>query len=425
MISIPVHADFDKPLLIGSVALVGGGAARLPLGTIAKCPSVASQSLAEQANERRAAAQARRYDLQDAARRILPRERVALCGRLVVPGKDAVQIWYDPEHERAHFGQLVTCGSIWHCPVCAAKIAERRRLEVAAAVAAWRSRGGLVVLVTFTLAHNLGENLQTVLGRLKAARERSLSGRAAVHFKVAHGVVGSIRALEITYGVNGWHPHLHVLMFLDPEINRSVADTDYFVRDIKATWSAAVEKEGGYSTWVHGCDVQITSGEPKADSDRVSDYITKLGSQWDETYELTKSNAKMGKRAGRSPMQLLSDANKGDDKAARLWLQYACVMKGERFLYWSRRLRKMLGLNKERSEEELAEEKVSTAVLVVKLALPAWRCVLSNAARPDLLAAAAAGGYDAVVNLLAALGVGDLDMPLWPGYVPLDPLNPL
>lgn len=396
-----------------------GGAGAVPLGTIAKCPSVASQSQTEIAQERRSAAVARRYDLQDCARSILPRERVASCGRLFVPGCDAVQVWYDPEHERAHFGQLVTCGSVWHCPVCAAKISERRRLEVAAAVQAWRDRGGLVALVTFTLSHHVGENLETVLGRLKMAREFSLSGRAAVDFKKEHGVLGSIRALEITYGKNGWHPHLHVLVFISPEINTSVADTDYFVREIKARWAASVDKIGGMSTWAYGCDVQICNGDVKPDSDRISDYITKLGSQWDETYELTKSNAKMGKRSGRSPMQLLSDANKGDDQAARLWLQYARVMKGQRFLYWSRGLRSLLGLvDVEQTDEDLANERVADAVLVVELARPAWLRVLANAARPDLLAAAAAGGYDAVVSLLVGLGVSGLDMPLCPGYVP-------
>lgn len=411
-----------SPAASGQALARPKGRAAPPLGMITKYPSIAPQSHAEKAKEeqqaRRDAALARRYDLRDCARQILPRERVSLCGRLVVPTKSAVQVWYDPEHEAAHFGQLVTCGSIWHCPVCAAKIAERRRVEVKEAMTTWRERGGLIALATFTLSHHAGESLGPVLARLQKARDRLLSGRAAVSFKAEHGIVGSIRALEITHGVNGWHPHLHVLLFISPEKNTCVGDTDYLVRDLKASWSAAVAKEDGQATWAHGCDVQTNSGEISDVTEKLANYFTKQGGEWDESHELTKSNAKQGIRAGRSPMQLLIEASKGDSAAGRLWLQYACTMKGERFLYWSRGLRDLLGLNDEQSDEELAESTVASAVLVVEIGKAAWQYVLGNAARADLLIAARKGGYEGVCAMLADLGVPDEHIPLWPDYKP-------
>ena len=35
----------------------------------------------------------------------------------------------------------------------------------------------------------------------------------------ALGYHGRITATEVTYGDNGWHPHFHILMFFDHEIN--------------------------------------------------------------------------------------------------------------------------------------------------------------------------------------------------------------
>ena len=48
-----------------------------------------------------------------------------------------------PDGRRAGFGGLVTCGSVWACPVCAAKVATKRAEDLAAvldAVHAWAGR---------------------------------------------------------------------------------------------------------------------------------------------------------------------------------------------------------------------------------------------------------------------------------------------
>ena len=41
----------------------------------------------------------------------------------------------------AHYAGLTTCGSIWACPVCSAKIRNTRALEISAATAAWDFAG--------------------------------------------------------------------------------------------------------------------------------------------------------------------------------------------------------------------------------------------------------------------------------------------
>ena len=70
-----------------------------------------------------------RFALQSMARAILPESRTAKCLRIRAHDCD-VQVWKSREHGTASYGGLQTCGSVWTCPVCAAKIAERRRIKL-------------------------------------------------------------------------------------------------------------------------------------------------------------------------------------------------------------------------------------------------------------------------------------------------------
>jgi len=144
----------------------GGGGSSAPLGTIARFPSPASQS--QTSNGQR---QVKRFALQAAARSLLPGERVAFCLRRPIPGRATVDVFQAPIIGSAHFGGLQVCGSVWMCPVCSAKITERRRVELQGGLACWCGRS---VLVTFTLAHNRSECLPDVLGGLLCP---SFSGR--------------------------------------------------------------------------------------------------------------------------------------------------------------------------------------------------------------------------------------------------------
>jgi hypothetical protein len=87
-----------------------------------------------------------RWQLQREARALLPNERVAFCMRRVRATK--VDVLYSPDHQSAHYGGLMVCGSVWLCPLCAAKIAERRRIELEQAITRCIANGGTVYLAT-------------------------------------------------------------------------------------------------------------------------------------------------------------------------------------------------------------------------------------------------------------------------------------
>ena len=342
-----------------------------------------------------------RFALQSAARELLPCEGVATCMRGVRPREGAydVSVLYAPIGQIGHFGGLQICKSVWMCPVCAAKVSEKRREELSTALRKWTetytAESKRMLLVTFTLQHQKENNLSDVLGALKAARRGLVSGRAAQTFNDTYGCVGSIRSLEVTYGEHGWHPHLHVLMFFDREVPILP-----FEAGIKARWSERVASIGGYASWLHGCDVRFSDKD-------IAEYIAKWGKEpkWTVSHEMTKGVAKCGRKSGSTPMQLLADYWNGDRAAGRLWLQYAVNLKGERQLWWSHGLRDRLGLGVEKTDEELAEEHEEIAIVLANLSYGTWRVVLANDARGELIEAAGSGDVDQVRSLLTKLGL--------------------
>lgn len=50
------------------------------------------------------------------------------------PFSSAVSIHHNKEHNKAFYGNLIQCASVWGCPVCSAKIQARRALEISKAV---------------------------------------------------------------------------------------------------------------------------------------------------------------------------------------------------------------------------------------------------------------------------------------------------
>jgi hypothetical protein len=286
------------------------------------------------------------------------------------------------------------------CPVCAAKVSERRRVELAAALASWSLvdvAGGdrRLLLVTFTLQHKLSDSLGSVLKALKRARKLSLVGRSGTDFRDKYAIIGMVRTLELTYGENGWHPHLHVLMFFDREV-----PIIPFTDEIKMRWSAAVKSAGGFASYQYGCDVRFSDAD-------IAEYIAKWGKEpkWSVSHEMTKSVSKYASRDGKTPVQLFSDSLEGDDASGRLWLQYAVNLKGERQLFWSHGLRERLGLTPEKTDQELATEQEEIAIILASLSVGAWRVVVANDARAELLEVAASGDKDKVFEFLYKLGV--------------------
>ena len=73
-------------------------------------------------------------------------------------------------------------------------------------------------MLTLTFPHYLGDNLKALLSRLELALSRFFGARKAKAIFGQMGKIGHIKALEVTHGRNGWHPHFHLLIFTKQEL---------------------------------------------------------------------------------------------------------------------------------------------------------------------------------------------------------------
>ena len=117
-----------------------------------------------------------RFELQSIARSILPTSRTAKCLRIRAYDSD-VQVWKSKAHGTASYKGLQTCSSVWACPVCSAKIAERRRVELIDSMEMHKAQGGTVSLLTLTTPHQRGDVLVELLAQQGKALQSFLRDR--------------------------------------------------------------------------------------------------------------------------------------------------------------------------------------------------------------------------------------------------------
>ena len=284
------------------------GAAGDPLGIYTKNPSLFSPekrpSLIGKVLARRgdielpdkkdqAANRLERWALQSVARHALPDSRTAACMRNRAKGCPDVAVKWSKAAERASYANLQVCGSVWACPVCAAKISEHRRKELLDLVEKHQAAGGFVYLITRTFSHKSTASLAALQGGLKVAEGKLKSGKYWQSMKADFGYVGTVRALEVTLASasGGWHPHIHELWFVASKLTTQQQE------ELRARmfdkWAKACAAAGlGAPSEEHGVDVR--GGKDAAR------YISK----WGMASELTKGHVKNSAK-GLSPFDLL------------------------------------------------------------------------------------------------------------------------
>jgi hypothetical protein len=317
-----------------------------------------------------------------AARRILWREssvkRVRRCANFATEKAGCVTVKATGTglDRRAGFGGLAVCGSTWACPVCSAKIAAHRQAELAAAIDAWENVGGQVVLLTMTMRHKRGQRLKTLWDALSYAWGSVTSGAPWQDAKAAYGVAGYTRVVEVTHGENGWHVHVHALLFVRAEVaalwGQDVLDVGpvMFQR-----WREALIRKGMAAPVANsgGLDIRhATADTAKA----LGGYLAKsVYTANSAAWEVVGGQGKTAKRGNRTPFQILADAVAlGDADDLDLWREWEQASQGRRQHTWSRGIRKQLRLaDVESTDEEVAEADDLAGVVLAVIAPEAWR----------------------------------------------------
>lgn len=346
-----------------------------------------------------------RYALQSVARELLPKSRTAKCLRTSYLKGGKVEVLYSPAHQSASFGGLVTCASVWNCPICMAKITERKRVELQAAMVEAKAQGLHCYLLTLTHPHTRFDPLSDLLTSEQRALKFFFEGRAIKGLFRELGRVGQVRAWEVTHGrrravSHGWHPHFHILLILDQPIGHL------------PTVELAL-----YVHWANAC-VRAGLDRPSArfgvrldDGSRAADYVAKMGleesSAWGLDSEMTKGHCKRS-RDGETPLDLLRSRLAYDDDTQAAWLfrEYAAAFRGKRQLVWSRGLRDRLGLGAAPTDEEVAAAHEDDCFLLSEIERDQWALILRFDLRGEVAEIARHGDRDALVRFLDSLKGG-------------------
>lgn len=280
----------------------------------------------------------------------------------------------------------------------------RRALELGAGVTLHRSRGGQVVMATLTMRHHEGQALGMLWDVLGQAWDAVAKSRVWRKWRDRLGCIGYVRAVEVTHGANGWHVHIHLLLFVAcRELGKiDSAEVAEFEGWLVPKWCRAVQALGLSAPRAIGQDVRLTDG-----SDWVGEYLVKgtdnLG------LELTHSQGKAARSAHSTvtPWEFLTQIQQtGEVEALELWHEWEAASKGRRQLTWSRGLRDALSLDVEKSDEDVAAEVVGDDEL---LRIPAEVWDLDVVKRPEVIPRildAAEKGSAELRRFLMAEGIG-------------------
>lgn len=269
------------------------------------------------------------------------------------------------------------CHSTWSCPYCTPRVMARKGAEIACqidALAKWKNE--YAFMVTLTMPHlnfmSCYQSYQILLKawdnftRYKARnRHKNKDGTISVYelkghfpqFKHELGIINMVRVYEFTWGINSWHPHLHILMWTHKKNWNKVLSYEDMLR--KAWWTAvrkaasevytsqfesdpqkakkifdelfADYKNDKHSLWIskdkHGKLIQQKS----------SHYIT----GWSGDMELTGEQKKIASFGHYTPQQILQAAydNKNfpqiRDDLLGLYIEYAVATRGHRRVEFS------------------------------------------------------------------------------------------
>lgn len=310
-----------------------------------------------------------RYACQSVARKAVPKERVCMCLRKV--NGSNVEVHRHIKTDKAFYSGLWVCSSVWLCPVCAAKISERRRLEMEQGFKFHKEEGGKIAMLTLTFRHKKTDRLKDTMAKFAEATKKFMSGKAYNTIRLEMGLIGRIRVFEVTYGKNGFHPHIHMALFYMNDVDLKRIEKRMF-----SLWEKACLKVGLSANEKHGLDLQ-----PGEEAEK---YLSKHGT-WSLGQELSKSHIKKAKNESMSPFDFLRKyLEEENEKYLKLFKEYAECFKGKRQVQWSPGLKERY-LIIEKTDEQLATEQTEQADILGMLTYEDWKVILRKDARAKFL----------------------------------------
>jgi hypothetical protein len=286
---------------------------------------------------------------------------------------------------------------------------------------AWIEAGHGLAMVTLTVRHWEAQDLVDLFDGIAKGWSALQSGRWWQDFKARYDLEGMCRTIETTHGYNGWHLHIHALLWLDrplgdEDLELSAADHAQRIEDeLYARWVRICERKGlGRPTRERGVKVDPVRRGKDGAAD-LARYLAKVqdkdtGGERSMGNEMTRGALKEGRdKWSRTPFQILRDFGRtGDAADLELWHEYEEVTRGRQCVTWTKGLRarlQALAPLDERTEEEIAAAEIGGEVLVLVANESWWTHVARVRGRRAELLMAAEDGRAEVICLLRSWGV--------------------
>ena len=210
------------------------------------------------------------------------------------------------------------------------------------------------------------------------------------------GWITAIRALEVTYGSNGWHPHLHILALMERAQHADdVAEINMW---LSSMWQKHLATIGAFADIQHGVDVKATFAD-------VAEYVAKFGREpkqgWTIERELTKAPVKNARQGGFTPFALLDASMNGNEWAGQRFIEYAAAMHNKAQLYIPRSARELLKLD-DATDEKLADTTIIDPIetVLARLTPAMWVAIVKANARQTVLSIACTGDVQGLYKVL-------------------------
>ncbi len=383
----------------GEVEILGSRAG--PLGTTRNIePSQVRGGV--EGDEVRLNRRCRRYQTRDGLREKSPSKGFRGCGRTIVAVNERVEVKLSGGV--SHFTGLMTCGLVWMCPVCSPKIRHARALKVEKGLNRALEMGHGIEFVTLTSRHHLGQALADLFGRSQQAWQAMGRDRSFKALK-ARFTLRFITVREVTYGLNGWHPHFHLAVIT--WVPLTVAERAELEEGFWTGWSHQLQRVGlsalrGPGVLVKAC----TSAEG------LAGYLCKVtgedGATRSAALELARSDLKRAKSGHRNPEQIAEDfVETGDLADLALLQEYWKATKGRQMMTWGNGLKAHLGLDEvDETDEELAAAEVGGEVLL-RIGRTAWARIVRLGLRIHVLEVAERAGREGLRALMDEIAPDD------------------
>lgn len=259
------------------------------------------------------------------------RQAKCLHTRIAAPGAGVTL--HRAADGRTWVGGVARCGH-WTCPACGVARARRAAAELGATLA--RHLGGGFYhdawMLTLTVPHYAGDAAADLVAGLYSAARLFFRGRTWARFRRRWGVVGVVRALDVTIKPDGTgtHPHFHVAVLArkaaasvwQPLRGMTATERETWLEDVCKTeladaWAAAVLAAGFRPK---SLETLRQVGAQLQPGDRVGSYLAGWGLD-DET-----TGAPLKKR---SHLALLDD---GGDFARHMYYVWRDAVEGRQWL---------------------------------------------------------------------------------------------